>query len=187
MALFPARLKTHHSRVENPKEKYKYFHKKEDQELYGEGGMPSKANRSEYHVGNSHSSRCRLKNQYLKTNTGEENLFLIIWAILTKETLAASRRILTMRSSNCSTTSSHKDFPEADTSTSLTLRAETLCFQRRRAVRWSSVHLQRSAPAQDASSGRAGGGGGGGCRLEKSIFTFFSWQLYRCNTGAVVE
>lgn len=29
-------------------------------------------------------------------------------------------------------------------------------------------------------------GGGGACRLEKSIFTFFSWQLYRCNTGVVV-
>lgn len=29
-------------------------------------------------------------------------------------------------------------------------------------------------------------GVGGACRLEKSIFTFFSWQLYRCNTGVVV-
>lgn len=79
---------------------------------------------------------------------GAGNLCLISWVILTKETQAASSRILTKRSSNCSTTNSHKDFPETDKNTSHTWTHETerctLCLQRKRAERCSSVYLQGS-------------------------------------------
>lgn len=44
-------------------------------------------------------------------STHEQAAPPVLWMILTKEMQAASRRILTRRSSNCSTTSSHRDLP----------------------------------------------------------------------------
>lgn len=62
------------------------------------------------------SIRWRLPGQGLRSQSGtSENgdwHILISRVVLTKETQAASSRILTKRSSNCSTTNSHRDLPE---------------------------------------------------------------------------
>lgn len=53
----------------------------------------------------------KLGNQSGTSENGDWHI-LISRVVLTKETQAASSRILTKRSSNCSTTNSHRDLPE---------------------------------------------------------------------------
>lgn len=95
---------------------------------------------------------------------GAGNLCLINWVILTKETQAASSRILTKRSSNCSTTNSHKDFPETDKNTSHTWKPETrvvhsVFTEKKGGTLQQCIFARfrrRKAPAQDITS--SGGG-----------------------------
>ena len=75
----------------------------------------------------------------MKKQTQRRPLALKHWVVLTKETQAASRRIRTMRSSNCSTTNSHRDFPERDTSHTL---RQSIGMQYKGSVRCVDLSLE---------------------------------------------
>lgn len=118
MVLFPVRLKCiacfpHRDHVNTGWKRLQCmsFHMKTDHKLGREESHQGRETNGEvYYVAMSSYGvesqrghlRVKIKNKCIKK----------CWVILTKDTQAASSRILTRRSSNCSTTSSHRDLPE---------------------------------------------------------------------------